>query len=82
MDRASSRLSPLRTGQLLGNTPYSQGGDGTHNCQWTLQARLCLKNLSKENMRVHRHTLGTGPSTSWNRFNNRATGPLRPCSQG
>ena len=39
-------------GQLLGNTPYSQGGDETHNCQWTLQARIYAQYQSKQAISV------------------------------
>ncbi len=39
-------------GQLLGNTPYSQGGDGTHNCHWTLQARIYVQSQAKQSISV------------------------------
>ena len=39
-------------GQLLGNTPHSQGGDETHNCHWTLQARIYVQYQSRQAISV------------------------------
>jgi fibro-slime domain-containing protein len=41
----------LQDGELLGNTPEADGGDGTHNCQFTLESRS-LVTLTSEDLKL------------------------------
>ena len=36
-------LRRARAGKLLGNTPESDGGDGSHNYQWSLAGSVALQ---------------------------------------
>jgi len=58
-------------GKLLGNTPYSQGGDGTHNCHWTLQARIYVQSQANQSISI------TGNDDIWMYVNGEVSGV--PC---